>query len=113
MSEKGWILRPCPFCGGPPVLFLQKDVVHGAWYDFANEEGGGDAVNCFVFCHECGAQGPHFNDCSAFEAEDIHKIQNQAAEEWNTSGFHHLEMFKPRRQLPWPKDWEEAPYGGA
>lgn len=108
MSKKGWVLRPCPFCGGPPVLFLEKGTGGGAWYEFTDKTGDGNPVSCFVFCHECGAQGPYFDDCGAFEAEDINKIQNQAADGWNTAGFHHLPLYEPRRELPWPKGWEAA-----
>lgn len=39
MNEEPIALNPCPFCEGPPVPHVEE-------------------YKAYVFCHECGAQGP-------------------------------------------------------
>lgn len=51
-------LPPCPFCGGPPKPIVVRGIGGGIFPDSALERDGGLYVRAFVFCHECGAEGP-------------------------------------------------------
>lgn len=62
MSKTPSNLPPCPFCEGPPSVIVAK-----AFHPYgAAERGhygcGGLDVDAYVFCHECGAQGPKHED---------------------------------------------------
>lgn len=55
-------LPPCPFCEGPPKPVVVRGVGGGAFPDSALERDGGLYVRAFVFCHECGAEGPSLSE---------------------------------------------------
>lgn len=75
-------LRPCPFCEGPPVPTVQLDLppltkVHRDG-DYGEE---GLSVSAYVFCHECGAQGPH-HDAILENAEEYDDALEMAVRLW-------------------------------
>lgn len=72
------VLRPCPFCGGPPVIF------HGQRHE-----------GTYVFCHECGAQGPVFDpifESPGLEVKDRY-ARVTAARLWNASDQRHADLY--------------------
>lgn len=60
VSENGGVrMLPCPFCEGPPVVIVQ----HAGRGGYAERRDHYAAVNglsvkAFVFCHDCGCEGP-------------------------------------------------------
>ena len=74
------VLRPCPFCAGPPVLYCE-DVID---------------PEAFVFCHECGAQGPTFD--RTFEnggyLMTVAQCRVEAARLWNLSDRRHADLYE-------------------
>jgi hypothetical protein len=75
---------PCPFCEGPPVPIaldiVAKRVIYEGWGD---DEG--TTVEAYVFCHECGAQGPR-HDKFIHDHEDAMQLTSKAVEDWNAAG---------------------------
>lgn len=82
-------LAPCPFCEGPPCV-VHKDWVSGAdvALDRPQNEDFDEAYEAYIWCHECGAQGPIINSCSLGTFEQIYDLRvvdvaRIAAERWN------------------------------
>jgi hypothetical protein len=42
-----------------------------------------------VWCHECGAQGPHADDWGAYSEADVAAVKQSAAELWNQRDARH------------------------
>lgn len=81
-------LSPCPFCEGPPVPIVQNAVGGGAaplQDDYGND---GHYARAFVFCHECGADGP---DVTGFiyDRADYAAIERQAVNLWQKRDARH------------------------
>jgi Lar family restriction alleviation protein len=76
------VARPCPFCGGPPVLYSRMD---------------GDPPECaeaYVFCHECGAQGPTVDDFWDVAIDPTQKDMGIAAViAWNKSDGRNANLY--------------------
>lgn len=75
-------LKPCAFCGGPPAPFVQ--IASQGFGSAPRLDSYGDdglSVEAFVFCHECGAHGPTFEE-DIFDASDY----DQAMAEGVASG---------------------------
>lgn len=93
-------ISPCPFCCGPPVPTCQSlDPRTGPVYKSKPFPEDGIFCEAYVFCHECGAQGPkasgegHGGDF-AFEAADVDRLEIQAVTLWNDRNARHLELFE-------------------
>lgn len=72
-------LSPCPFCEGPPVVFSKCD-------------DAGDFAEAFVFCHECGAQGPS-EDGFVYELGEVEELGRLAAIAWNERNNRHRDLY--------------------
>jgi hypothetical protein len=68
-------LLPCPFDGGPAILELEID----GRFSEKDEIG---SVTAYVWCHECGARGPHA-DGLAYDNDDTAEVNKGASEAWN------------------------------
>lgn len=87
-------LLPCPFCEGPPVVMVGKSVVDGGGYlnPETLDECDGIFARAFVFCHECGIDGP------AAEAWISDKIQcedleRNAVKNWQSRNARHRDLY--------------------
>lgn len=95
-------LAPCPFCGGPPVP-------HSDCPREIPEDGA--TASAHVWCHSCGAQGPHIDD-TVFEAADERRLLEKACLLWNTKHARQLSCYTaavrddinahPRADHTWP-----------
>lgn len=74
---------PCPFCGGPPA-YMAQCLDEGAWKHpmVAISNDNGAFIEAWVFCHECGADGPRAEDICYTQA-DLDALGKQAYENWN------------------------------
>lgn len=75
------VLRPCPFCGGPPVTFVEDH----------------DYPWGFVFCHECGAQGPTIDPTFDPGNNTPAAVRVSAAKAWNVSNNRHGDLYGVQR----------------
>lgn len=82
-------LSPCPFCQGPPVPFASS-MRHG--FKFSDETGDGVIVDAYVFCHECGAQGPHM-DAFLYEPEEVPELVERAVAAWQERCAKHRGLY--------------------
>lgn len=87
------VLKPCPFCGGPPVTIITT-----AFYprqhaqkqaDYGDE---GLFVESYVYCHECGAQGQMAED-RIYDAEHYDEVIAEGVEKWNTRNERHGDLY--------------------
>ena len=82
-------LEPCPFCEGPPCITARDyitDVVVAI--DRPQDEYGDEVYVAHVWCHECGAEGPHVDSCDLCLVDDLFDltvldVMRIAAERWN------------------------------
>jgi len=74
-------LLPCPFCGGPPVP-----------HTFPKETSDGVNVKAYVFCHECGAEGPYVEGMT-YDPEERDDLEAKAVLLWNARNARHLGMY--------------------
>jgi hypothetical protein len=74
-------MPPCPFCGGPPVPTVH-DYVSGDNVA-AKDDYGDDGlfVDTWVFCHECGAEGPH-HDATVYDRAEHLDAEREAVRLW-------------------------------
>lgn len=77
-------LGPCPFCEGPPVLSCHHEPAQGV-EDGINASG-------WVWCHECGAKGPHA-EAMIFDMREMWGVKTRAAEIWNVRDARHRGMY--------------------
>lgn len=85
-------LTPCPFCEGPPCLTTVRAIGGGVFPDSELEGDNGLFVKSSVWCHECGAEGPHV-DGIAFSRTDCHELEKQAADLWQNRDGRHRELY--------------------
>lgn len=83
-------LKPCAFCGGPPVPFVQ---LAGSAPRQADYGDGGLSVEAFVFCHECGANGPTFED-DIFDASDYDQAMAEGVRLWQDRDGRHSDLYE-------------------
>lgn len=82
-------LLRCPFDGGPPILELEFN------REFARPDEIG-VVDAYVWCHECGARGPHC-DTYAFDDSDLREVNRAASLAWNKAPRQsHVTVTAPR-----------------
>lgn len=72
-------LEPCPFCEGPPMPVVRTDELGEIRPELIPEAGLW--VEAYVFCHECGAQGPEYED-DVYDADDIERMKGEAVKLW-------------------------------
>ncbi|WP_301154282.1 Lar family restriction alleviation protein [Metapseudomonas otitidis] len=85
------LLPPCPFCEGPPVAVVM-DLDAG----LPAQRGGdyrcdGMDIDAYVFCHECGAHGPSYENV-IFDDDGYDSAEAEAVALWiqRTNRNHHL-----------------------
>lgn len=74
-------LPPCPFCEGPPKPIVVRGIGGGTFSDEALRGDHGLYVRAFVFCHECGAEGPAITDF-AYDRAGCNALQASAENLW-------------------------------
>lgn len=73
-------LQPCPFCGGPPVLHHNTPLPDVTF-------------ECYVFCHECGAQsGEQEAYCDDNDAVEKAIALMKAILAWNQRDLRHFDL---------------------
>lgn len=75
-------LLPCPHCNGRAVVFIGKALEDGAAPTLSDYGCDGLDISAHVFCHDCGAQGPCYEEL-IFTRADYAQAQDQAAALWN------------------------------
>jgi hypothetical protein len=84
-------LLPCPFCEGPPVVIVQDSEKGGA-APVQNDYGEGLWVKAFVFCHECGAEGPSLEELIFF-GDEYDVAERGAVERWQQRDARHRDCY--------------------
>lgn len=96
MSEK---LKPCPFCGGPPVVWVLR-AFHPYGYLPPSEidPAEGTSAEAVVGCHECGARGPAAEEhiYLAFEYKDL---EQQAVRNWQDRDERHADLYQSNGEI--------------
>lgn len=77
-------LRECPFCSGPPAAFCSRD-------------DDPDDMAAYVFCHECGAQGPTVDPLFSGIEPNRDALLEAAADLWNVSDARNASLYHPDR----------------
>lgn len=86
-------LKPCSFCGGPPVPFVQlADQGFGSAPRLDSYGDDGLAVETFVSCHECGARGPIHED-DIFDASDYDSALEAGVDLWQSRDERHAYLY--------------------
>ncbi|MGH8073701.1 MAG: Lar family restriction alleviation protein [Lysobacter sp.] len=87
------LLNSCPFCDGPPVPIVQNDTPNGGAAPVQSDYGDeGLPARAFVFCHECGAEGPGADDV-LFDAADYQSLEQQAVRLWQERNRRHRPLY--------------------
>lgn len=88
MTEAGAPIKliPCPFCGGPPVPFVENYMGKGPAPEQADYGDEGLLVEAHVWCHECGAKGPHTKTKLIYSFEDYLEIEREGVDLWQAHG---------------------------
>lgn len=85
-------IAPCPFCEGPPCVeakdYMTQEPVE---FDRPQDEYSDEEYEAYVWCHECGAEGPHVDSCdlAIFDGLDyltVMDVARIAVERWNERG---------------------------
>lgn len=86
-------LKPCSFCGGPPVPFVQlASQGFGAAPRLESYGDDGLSVESFVSCHECGARGPIHED-DIFDASDYDSVLEAGVDLWQNRDDRHARLY--------------------
>lgn len=85
-------LSPCPFCEGPPVPIVRK-VFEGGYCAKDTDYGEGIYAEAFVFCHECGCDGPHPEDRTLYDADGYAELEAEAVALWQQRDNRHRSMY--------------------
>lgn len=91
-ESKTYIMHPCPWCAGPPVIHISEMIIDEETY-----------LDSHVWCHECGCKGPASEgfDCSAQAKE---QTQIVAIELWNRRAFDGLNCYTREHSTVFFKD---------
>lgn len=85
-------MAPCPFCKGPPQPIVQ-DYERGGEAAFHDDYGDdGLIVKAFVFCHECGAEGPS-TESVIYSREEYLEAEAAAVILWQQRDARHSDLF--------------------
>ena len=82
------ILKPCPFCGGPPVPILSEDSGSSVSLNLDDtfvKPSEGLYVKALVFCHECGCTGPEVRNL-VYSINDAKRLRDGAVRRWQERG---------------------------
>lgn len=106
------VLKPCGFCGGPPVPFVQL-AAHGFGSAPRMDSYGDDglSVEAFVFCHECGARGPIHED-DIFDASDYDQAMAEGVRLWQNRDGRHADLYEANAELNLFPRWDSLEEGG-
>ncbi|WP_347558556.1 Lar family restriction alleviation protein [Robbsia sp. KACC 23696] len=85
-------LSSCPFCEGPPVPVRVRGVGGGEFPDEEMAGPGGLYAEAFVFCHECGAQGPSVDDI-VHDRAGCNALERQAIDLWQLRDGRHRDLY--------------------
>lgn len=85
------LLPPCPFCEGPPCPFVQNGD-SGAAPSLDDYGDAGLEVCAFVFCHECGSQGPEVEEV-IYDRDDYFNVERAAVELWCRRDNRHRDLY--------------------
>jgi hypothetical protein len=84
-------MNPCPFCEGPPVMWVRryggKSFIKPKRYT-----NNGVFLKAHVWCHECGAHGPSPSDLVYCDS-DVADLELKAAELWNQRDGRHRNCY--------------------
>jgi hypothetical protein len=85
-DQRSAVLKPCPFCGGPPVPFLRNTTTR-APLDFKEIVAADDGIfaSALVFCHECGCDGPAIEGL-VFSVGGAQRLRDGAVRRWQERG---------------------------
>lgn len=87
-------LKPCAFCGGPPVPFVQlASQGFGSAPRMDSYGDDGLSIEAFVYCHECGANGPTFED-DIFDASDYDQAMAEGVRLWQDRDGRHADLYE-------------------
>lgn len=86
------LLKPCPFCEGPPVPIATSMSTNIVVRDEDLSSPWGCSVIAKVFCHECGADGP-WSDGLVYSREGVNELIGMAVAEWNERSAKNRELF--------------------
>ncbi|MDV7209926.1 Lar family restriction alleviation protein [Azotobacter beijerinckii] len=94
MSESNQIeLHPCPFCEGPPaVIVTNAEYPYGEAARQSDYGDEGHWVEGYVFCHECGADGPKHEEL-IFDAEGYDEVKRAGARLWQERNDRHRSLY--------------------
>lgn len=86
-------MRSCPFCAGPPVAFV-KNSLYPCGAAFEQDDYGDDGLNveAFVFCHECGANGPSY-DTLIFDRSEYVLARDAGIALWEQRDTRHQSLY--------------------
>jgi len=84
-------INPCPFCEGPPCVLARNETTGSLVHEDHKLDPDADEKEYFeayVWCHDCGAQGPHIDTCTLCIFEDLIDLEvadlmRIAIERWN------------------------------
>lgn len=86
-------IKPCAFCEGPPVPHTCT-YVEDAPYDASKPlPEDGECLSSYVFCHECGAQGPHYEEY-VYEHGEVLALVEKAIAGWNDRDSRHRKLYE-------------------
>lgn len=88
------VLKPCPFCGGPPVpVVINGHLPNGAAIAELDDYGDeGVLVDAFVFCHECGAESERHEAC-LYERDDYRQALAEGVASWQGRDSRHEKLY--------------------
>lgn len=92
VDAKPITLSPCPFCEGPPVPVVVRGVGGGTFPDAELEGDDGVYAKAYVFCHECGADGPVVDDI-VFSRDDCNRLGRKAVDLWQGRDNRNRELY--------------------
>lgn len=88
------LLKPCGFCGGPPVVFIMPaDKGFSAAPRLDSYGDSGLAIEAHVFCHECGAQGPTIEE-DIFDAADYDQALAESVRLWQDRDQRNSDLYE-------------------
>lgn len=91
------VLPPCPYCGGPPVPVVVKAAfLGGGCFDWEEIHPEGIDAEGYVFCHECGADGPK-SELLVFDKADCEQLMNDGVDLWVNRDTRHSDLYEVER----------------
>ena len=93
-------MKPCPFCGGPPVALVANYLPpYGAAPEKDDYGDDGLYVNAYVFCHECGANGPGYETLIFGRAEYV-LAEDAGIALWELRDARHRHLYDANQDQP-------------